>query len=61
MRPALRLPGVFLILVGTVWFFQGIGLLPGRFMSGQSEWAVYGGLAILAGVVWIILVVRRKR
>ncbi len=30
---------------------QGIGLSPGSFMSGQMKWAVYGGIAVIGGVV----------
>lgn len=43
--------GVLLPLVGTVWFFQGIGVIPGSFMTGQSFWAAAGTLAVIAGVV----------
>jgi hypothetical protein len=42
--------GILLILIGCVWFFQGVGLLPGSFMTGQTEWAVYGGVAIVIGI-----------
>jgi LPXTG-motif cell wall-anchored protein len=44
-----------LILSGGIWFLQGIDVLPGSFMTGQFRWAIYGGIAILAGVglfVW---------
>ena len=47
--------GALLILAGGVWLLQGINILPGSFMSGQIRWAVYGGIAILAGfslLVW---------
>jgi len=37
------------MLVGTVWFFQGINVLPGSFMTGQTQWAVYGAIAFLVG------------
>jgi hypothetical protein len=43
--------GVLLVVVGSVWFFQGIGKLPGSFMTGQTKWAVYGAIAFLAGIV----------
>lgn len=35
-------------LVGLVWFGQGIGAIPGSFMTGDLFWAV-AGLALLAG------------
>ena len=50
MRTILVITGVLLVLVGVVWFLQGINILPGSFMTGQAQWAVYGVLAILAGI-----------
>jgi hypothetical protein len=52
--------GVLLLLVGATWFLQGIGLLPGSFMTGQVEWAVYGGAAAAAGVVVLVIANRRR-
>jgi hypothetical protein len=49
MRIALKALGVVLMLVGAVWFLQGIGVLPGSFMTGQSQWAIYGGISFIAG------------
>jgi len=51
--------GVLLLLVGLVWFLQGINILPGSFMTGQPQWAIYGALAMLAGIG--ILVYGRRR
>lgn len=45
--------GGVMVLVGIIWFFQGIGVLPGSFMTGQTKWAVYGGLTALAGLAMI--------
>ena len=41
--------------MGTIWFLQGIGVLPGSFMSGQPKWAVYGGIADVVGVILIVI------
>ncbi len=30
---------------GSIWFLQGINVLPGSFITGQIRWAVYGGIA----------------
>jgi hypothetical protein len=49
VKIALNLVGAFLILSGGIWFLQGIGVLPGSFMSGQIQWAYYGGIAVIAG------------
>jgi hypothetical protein len=50
MRWGLTALAILLILVGGVWFLQGINILPGSFMTGQSQWAVIGGLCIVAGL-----------
>ncbi len=50
-----------LILAGGVWFLQGINVLPGSFMTGQIRWAVYGGVAILAGSGLLVWNNRRKQ
>ena len=50
MRIARGVLGGLRILIGGVWFFQGIDLLPGSFMTGQTRWAIYGAIAVVAGV-----------
>jgi hypothetical protein len=61
MRILLSILGVFLILAGSVWFLQGINILPGSFMTGQIEWAVYGGIAFVAGIGLLLTANRRSR
>ena len=54
----MKLPGglgIALIAVGGIWFFQGIGVLPGSFMSGQMKWAVNGGITALIGLALLAL------
>jgi hypothetical protein len=53
--------GVLFVLVGGVWFFQGIDVLGGSFMSGQAIWAVIGGIALVAGGALILSGVRGPR
>lgn len=54
MRIFGSIAGVLLALIGCVWFLQGINVLPGSFMTGQTKWAVYGVLTLLIGlaVLW---------
>jgi hypothetical protein len=54
MRGALTTLGVVLVLIGGVWFFQGIGMLPGSFMTGQTKWAVIGGITAVVGVAALV-------
>ena len=60
MKIALNILGVLLVLFGAIWFFQGVNLLPGSFMSGQIRWAVYGGIAVVVGIC-LLLSARRRR
>ena len=53
MKTALGIFGILLVILGIVWFFQGIGVLPGSFMTGEDFWAVAGFLAVIAGIVLI--------
>ncbi len=39
-------------LMGIVWILQGIGVLPGSFMTGQIVWAAIGSvLLFVSGVL----------
>jgi hypothetical protein len=61
MKSALAGAGAILMLMGTVWFLQGINVLPGSFMSGQPRWAVNGVIAFAVGIVLVIASRRRPR
>ena len=61
MRIALNVIAVLLLFMGTIWFLQGINVLPGSFMSGQIRWAVYGGIADVLGVVLLVVAKRRRQ
>jgi len=41
--------GVILVVIGGVWFIQGIGVLGGSFMSGTALWAVIGAITVFFG------------
>lgn len=60
MRIALNLAGVLCLLMGGVWFLQGINVLPGSFMTGQTKWAIYGGLLLVAGIGLLMAANRRR-
>jgi hypothetical protein len=53
--------GILLALVGLVWIGQGLGLLRGSsFMVDDIRWAIFGAVAVVAGVVLLIGVGRSR-
>ena len=59
MKIALNIIGVLLILVGGVWFLQGMNVLMGSAMTGQTQWAWFGGAAFLVGIGLLVFTNRR--
>jgi len=53
VRVVARAIWTFLLLLGLLFLGQGVGLVPGSFMTGRSEWAVIGSL--LAGTAALFL------
>jgi hypothetical protein len=49
------------VFFGVVWFLQGINVLPGSFMTGQMKWAIYGGIAALAGIILLVWANRGRK
>jgi hypothetical protein len=60
MRIVQTIVGGVLALMGVIWFLQGVNILPGSFMTGQTRWAVYGGLAVIVGVATVFRANRRR-
>jgi hypothetical protein len=59
MRIAMSIAGVLFVLVGGAWFLQGINVLPGSFMTGQKQWAVYGAVLAIAGAAMLLRAARK--
>jgi len=55
-----RITGVLLGLVGCIWILQGINVLPGSFMTGQMQWAIYGAIALVVGIAIFVFSGRRR-
>ncbi len=54
MKTGASVLGILLVIAGGIWIFQGIGVLPGSFMTGQTKWAVYGAIAVVCGAAIFI-------
>ena len=47
--------GAFAAFIGALLAAQAFNVLPGMAMSGNMDWAVRGGIAIIVGVVLIFI------
>jgi hypothetical protein len=61
MRIVVNIVGVLLVLLGSVWILQGINVLPGSFMSGQTRWALRGGILVFAGIAGLVWANRKRK
>lgn len=60
MKIGLNILGAILVILGGVWFLQGINVLPGSFMTGQIRWAIVGGIMVVVGAVLLVAANRRR-
>jgi uncharacterized membrane protein HdeD (DUF308 family) len=60
MRIVMIVSGVLCLLLGCVWILQGVNILPGSFMTGQTKWAIYGALLVIIGIGLLFSANRRR-
>jgi len=53
-RIIITIVAALLAIAGVIWFFQGIGVIGGSFMSSQTIWAIIGPIVVVvaAGLFW---------
>ena len=51
MRAPLIVVGVLVVLIGAVFAGQGLGYIPGSFMSGDMKWFWIGSGMVILGLV----------
>jgi uncharacterized membrane protein HdeD (DUF308 family) len=61
MKRLINIVAVILILVGIVWFLQGINIILGSFMSGNTLYSALGILLVVVGVLILVITNRRGR
>ena len=61
MRLLFVVVGIVVLLMGSVWAFQGAGYIPGSFMSNDPTWIGIGAPTAAAGAVLMLLGLRTKR
>lgn len=53
--------GALCVLMGVIWIFQGINVIPGSFMTGDIDWSYRGGALAVVGLVVLFLSIRKPR
>jgi len=48
-----RVFGSLLLIVGGVWFFQGIGVIHGSFMTNSVRWEAIGAIVAVVGIALV--------
>jgi hypothetical protein len=59
-RPVLLGIGALLVIVGVVFFLQGIDVLGGSGMSGKTLWAVLGPIIAIVGAAILVGTLRKR-
>ncbi|HUD35494.1 MAG TPA: hypothetical protein VMR14_01265 [Streptosporangiaceae bacterium] len=57
----LTVGGVVLVVVGAIFALQGLDVIGGSAMSGDSVWAVVGPVLVVIGLVLAVLGWRHAR
>jgi hypothetical protein len=52
--------GVLLVVVGAVWTLQGLNMLKGSQMSGNTTWAIVGPIVAVVGLIALLGGARRR-
>jgi hypothetical protein len=60
-RTVLIVLGIAALLVGAVWGGQGLGLIPGSFMTGDRTWFYIGLGVAFVGLVLLLIGLRRPK
>jgi len=61
MRLTKNLLALIVLAIGALWSLQGIGVVGGSFMTGQSQWLYTGIVTMLVGLVGLVWANRSKR
>ncbi|WP_164778257.1 hypothetical protein [Mesorhizobium sp. M7A.F.Ca.US.006.01.1.1] len=54
MKLTKNLLALIVLAVGALWSLQGVGVVGGSFMTGQSQWLYIGVVTMLVGLVGLV-------
>ncbi|HTD81900.1 MAG TPA: hypothetical protein VK723_07105 [Thermoplasmata archaeon] len=61
MRLLLVVVGIIVLLMGSVWAFQGAGYIPGSFMTNDPTWIAIGAPTAAVGALLGVSGLRAKK
>ena len=61
MKVGLVVVGVLILLAGAVFAGQGLGYIPGSYMTGDIKWFWIGSGMVVVGIVLGVAGLRSKR
>jgi hypothetical protein len=61
MKIVLNIAGLVLVILGTIWILQGMNVMLGSPMTGQTRWAVRGGILVVAGIAGLAWANRKRK
>lgn len=61
MRNAALVLAALLAVVGVIWVGQGLGYIPGSFMTGDPRWFRAGLACLVAAAALAFAALRRRR
>ncbi len=61
MRASRLVIAAVIALVGLVWLGQGLGYIPGSFMTGSQFWATVGTVLLVVASAILLLEIRHTR
>jgi hypothetical protein len=59
VKPISVLVGTLLAISGSVFFLQGIGVVHGSTMTGETTWAIVGPVLALVGLGLVVVGLRK--
>jgi hypothetical protein len=61
MRAVWIIFGIVGVLLGGLWTLQGLGVIKGSAMSGNSMWAIIGPIVVVVGLLLLLYGSRSRR
>lgn len=60
MKIVLTIVALLLMVMGAIWALQGLSILGGSFMVGQTRWLYIGLVTIVIGSVLLVFAAVRR-